>query len=514
MMRIIADGRTRSGNFVHGQSNQNQQAGGEIMTVGKPISCGTVMPDAAVRIDGAGKRIWCWAGERNQPQRVMPLVLLAVFVTAAAGCGGSSSYSSGGKSPEGNVAILKFSTTGPLIPGTTESEQSDLSERILTGIELIRSPLVLNAALAQPGIMEIDELRKIQEKAIQEAPDEAARATANQAAGPVLRDRDGRRANAERPSQKYGGSREAVRWMRDHITVHNSSGTSLLEIGSRNLDRVTGEKVVNAVATAYLDKVVDHERNQLLSRVEMLSRQHRRREEDIRQRRAAYKELVDSVDAVDGTTAASQRTFLDNEKLVVGAEIDRVGKMIWATQLEVKLIEAELAAVDQEAILAKAVNERLEDDVEYMRLERLKTQLTMDLTGLQKVAKSGESDAVKKLRDRITEAVVQQEEVRERVILELGEEEAPAASLTNELAKHKRRLAVFVKHRDEVIGERGNIERDIQRLTVHSPELQQRKDELDRMEQFSNQLGLRLEALRMELAISDSRVVLAQKASR
>lgn len=366
-------------------------------------------------------------------------------------------------------ALLQFTFSDPIIE-QVEKGGRQKKDPVLTHIQLIQSPLVLNAALAQQGVSDISWLKEVR---------------------------------ADR--------KDEVSWLMEELEVINPRGTSILRISMSGDEAKPVEQIVNAVAKAYLDKVVDYERNQLLSKVETLSRQHRRKEEDIRQRRAAYEELVDSVDAVDGTTAAAQRQFLDEKKIGLQNLINAVRTALSKQELQIRHLKIHEAG-DPEKLKQEMIQQLLEQDPQYLGLLSAKQQLEDQAVELAKISRDSNSRPAKRLQQRIADIDKQLVELEAKIVGSLAEEEFKHP-IAEQLERSEQELAATEGHRDELIAELEEVQRNIQRLQVHSPELQQRKDELARMEAVSNEVGLRLEKLQLELTISDSKVSLAQQAS-
>lgn len=403
-----------------------------------------------------------WSSCRNAIGVCAGFALLAAIVTLT-GCENEMPASS-----TAAEALLRLNSASSLLDEVDERDEQQTLARIQTHIELIKSPLVLNAALAYPGIADLPDLRK--------------RRTADN---------------------------DEVAWLLQQIQVEQVEGAHLIRISISGRDQESAELLVGAVANAYLDKVVGQERNTMLMRVETLERQHRRLVEEIRQRRAAYKELVDAVDAVDGSTAASQRQYLERQKRVLEREIDRLRGLILRQRYEVKLAEAATSESGEEehgGVLRDAIVSQILAKNEAFAAK--KKELAVAQKELETIVNSDAAppfEAVAGIQNRISELESQVEILRKDALamIDAGDD-AHAARLR----KLKTVYGVTKAQLNEVVGEMEETERKIQRLTVHSPELQQRKDELENMEAVSTEVGLRLEKLQLELTVSESSVEL------
>ncbi len=179
------------------------------------------------------------AWKRRWKQAVLIGVPLALLAAAAAWVAIPAYYTA--------FALLKVASTEPrLVFKKAESEQSFETYR-QTQMAMIQSRFVLNAALRQPGISELETIR----------------------------------------TKTY-----PLEWLEDKITVGTYNSPEILKISLEgdNPDDIT--KIVNAVKDAYLDEVVLADRKQRITRLNELERIHSETEEKVRQKEQRVESLA------------------------------------------------------------------------------------------------------------------------------------------------------------------------------------------------------------------------------
>ncbi len=371
-------------------------------------------------------------------------------------------------------AFLKFSDTNNLL--TNQNDQQKLRKEedpLQTHIQLILSPLVLNAALAEPGISDIHWLKEVD-------------------------------AEGEDP----------VAWLRDHLRVSNPRATAILRISMSGDDAEPLKEIVNAVANAYLVKVVSTEREAKLNRVKTLEDEHSRLIEEIRQRRAAYQSLVDQVDAFDGMTAEAHHKFLDGQRIDLQEELSVVRTEIRRIKLELRKTKVQ-EAPNEEDLEAAVTQQAVDQDVEYVGLMAQIQRLQDEAGEIEKRTKdpiAAPPRNLVRIRGEIDRFQKQADE-RRAVIAAQIKDQGIRHPIVQKIELLEQHLAATEEHRKELAAEVTTIQKRIDQLTDTSPELQQRKDKLEQLEEVTTEVGLRLEKLLLELAISSDAVMLAQSAS-
>ena len=179
------------------------------------------------------------AWKRRWKQAVLIAIPLALVATAAAWVFVPAYYTS--------FALLKVASTEPrLVFKKAETEQNFDTYR-QTQMAMIQSRFVLNAALRQPGISDLETVR----------------------------------------TKAY-----PLEWLENNIAVGTYNSPEILKISLTGGNPEDITKIVNAVKDAYLDEVVLADRKQRITRLNELERIHSETEEKVRQKEQRVESLA------------------------------------------------------------------------------------------------------------------------------------------------------------------------------------------------------------------------------
>ena len=179
------------------------------------------------------------AWKRRWKQAVLIAIPLALVATAAAWVFVPAYYTS--------FALLKVASTEPrLVFKKAETEQNFDTYR-QTQMAMIQSRFVLNAALRQPGISDLETIR----------------------------------------TKAY-----PLEWLEDSVAVDTYNSPEILKISLAGGNPEDITKIVNAVKDAYLDEVVLADRKQRITRLNELERIHSETEEKVRQKEQRVESLA------------------------------------------------------------------------------------------------------------------------------------------------------------------------------------------------------------------------------
>ncbi|MFT5323521.1 MAG: succinoglycan biosynthesis transport protein ExoP [Planctomycetaceae bacterium] len=179
------------------------------------------------------------AWKRRWKQAVLIAIPLALVATAAAWMFVPAYYTS--------FVLLKVASTEPrLVFKKAETEQNFDTYR-QTQMAMIQSRFVLNAALRQPGISDLETVR----------------------------------------TKAY-----PLEWLENNIAVGTYNSPEILKISLTGGNPEDITKIVNAVKDAYLDEVVLADRKQRITRLNELERIHSETEEKVRQKEQRVESLA------------------------------------------------------------------------------------------------------------------------------------------------------------------------------------------------------------------------------
>ena len=179
------------------------------------------------------------AWKRRWKQAILIAVPLALFAVAVAWVAVPAHYTA--------FVLLKVASTEPrLVFKKAETEQNFDTYR-QTQMAMIQSRFVLNAALRQPGISDLETIR----------------------------------------TKAY-----PLEWLEDNVAVDTYNSPEILKISLAGGNPEDITKIVNAVKDAYLDEVVLADRKQRITRLNELERIHSETEEKVRQKEQRVESLA------------------------------------------------------------------------------------------------------------------------------------------------------------------------------------------------------------------------------
>ena len=193
---------------------------------------------------------------------------------------------------------------GPLSRNAAEYDQFRKTQAAL-----IKSPLVLRAALDTPGIAEL----------------------------PVLQDK-----------------REPQKYLEDEVAVVAPMDQELLQIKMRGKDAQQLVKIVNAVKTAYLENIVKAEYYTKLRQRELVENSYKETMEQMQKKREMLDQLLKQYNAPDLEQVKIQRISL----------MDRASELLRQTmnmQAELNMTRAKIAAIEQREPSSSTPSEHLVD---------------------------------------------------------------------------------------------------------------------------------------------------------
>lgn len=368
-------------------------------------------------------------------------------------------------------AYLRFHETGIKVVDMEDDRGRRRKDPLQTHIELIQSRLVMGAALERDDIADLECLKEVLAE---------------------------------------GG--DQISWLQEQISIVNPRTTAILRLSMSGEEAKPIKKIVDAVAEAYLDKVVNQDRTVLLQKVRTLEDQHGRLEDKINTHRISYKNDVDAVSAVDGSTAASQRLFYEEKRMGLQRELNSLRSDILKQELFLKQLKLR-DNINPDQHKVELVEQELRKNRQYEQLMAQIQYLQERVNDMEARTKPGTTpkplqDLIKQLKDADQQVNDLRESIR-KAVDDAGIEPA----VTREIRLREQDLQVTVTHKDELIKEIEEVDEKLRELKIITPGLQGKKDTLDRMEAVSNQVGLQLEKLQLELSLNNSQVTLAQAAS-
>ncbi len=143
---------------------------------------------------------------------------------------------------------------------------------------------------------------------------------------------------------------DTVRWLGRELSVSFPGDGEIMEVRMTGEDPDALAALVNAVVTAYMEEVVHVERNQRRARLEELNEVHADKENELRQKLNALRQLAEQLGTGDSGTLALQQQYALQQFSQYRQELLRVDfeRRRLITQLRVK--QTQLEQFDEETI--------------------------------------------------------------------------------------------------------------------------------------------------------------------
>jgi succinoglycan biosynthesis transport protein ExoP len=346
-----------------------------------------------------------------------------------------------------------------------------------TQVQLIKSPLVLMAALRRPGIDNLS---------------------------------------------VFKGEDDKVGWLMRNIQVSAPMESEVIQVRLRGEDPTQVTEIVNAVTNAYLNDVVNKEKAERLQRRDTLEKKYKENMAEVRTRLETYNNLAKSLGTTDSAEVTTQRALL----------LDHLGTLrTQQTQLQQQLsmIDAELAVMNAKArgeiTLEQSVPEEMVDamvlrDPQFVELrDRLAELEEAIVFQSQRSARGGNDPAVKKLHDMRQSLLVRMEQRREelkpQIITELAMDVASrrsgAAAESPVILKMRREI--MARQLEETIKDFDKVAEEVKLLGQANADLMARKQEIEQLMKVTDEMGVRLNATEIDISMPN-RVELIEEASK
>lgn len=392
--------------------------------------------------------------------------------------------------PRGYEAVvwLRIRGNASLLGGAADSNEYEAYRK--TQIALLKSPVVLHAALRRPGISSLR----------------------------TITDED-----------------DPVRWLADSLQTDGNPASEVLQLKLRAPVAEEAAKILNAVTTCYLDDIVNKDRQDRLARRDALEKKYRENQSELRSKKESVIQLAKTLGSSDSEEVATHKALLMEH-------LSQVRGTLYDLQRQQRQLDEELAAAaaqrredaegaDDEADAADESLAGIEDLVEaalsrepeIRSLEERILQLTDAIQSQSQRSARGLSEpAVKRMLAQQKSLADQLGLTRERLrpqvanmIAQGGADRAGARGLSI-----ARTPAAVVKVRQEMLAksiaenqqELDNLTKEVKELGHANADLEVRRSEIEQLERVNNQIGMQLESTAIDLT-SPSRVTQLEEAT-
>lgn len=384
------------------------------------------------------------AWKRRWKQAVLIGVPLALLAVAAAWVAVPAHYTA--------FVLLKVASTEPrLVFKKAETEQNFDTYR-QTQMAMIQSRFVLNAALRQPGISDLETIR----------------------------------------TKTY-----PLEWLEDSVAVDTYNSPEILKISLSGGNPEDITKIVNAVKDAYLDEVVLADRKQRITRLNELERIHSETEEKVRQKEQRVEALAKELGTGDSQALSIKHQMALEQISLLRREHARVRFELMRAQINEQSVGVSGVGTGSPVLLGSPVGAG-----GVGTAGDPKAALTADrITQLQSLISRYETQVVDKNHPML-----------QKYRGELKQLQASAVGVdASGEATHGSRLDIL-KRQEKLLAEELEKYADlVKNIGSSSFELELMKSDIAQKSKVSDQVGAEMESHRIELK-SPTRITLMQEA--
>jgi capsular exopolysaccharide synthesis family protein len=352
--------------------------------------------------------------------------------------------------------LLRVEANQPSILFADPETRSNFANYQRAQLAMIKSRLVLNAALRQPRVAALAGVR---------------------------------------------GHADPVQWLEKELKADYSLAPEILRIsmsGDRPDDLV---QLVNAVREAYIQEVVDKEYNERRDRLEQLKKLYAEYEGGLRDKRRTLRELAESVGSRDTQTLAHKQQLALDRLAMTQKELIQVESELRKARVESGSLPAREKALDEVEIPVTAVEELLTRDTTLQAQTAELVQLERKLAEARRLVSHDDDPALAKYRTPVEAArraiAERKETVRAQAMEQLrqkarGEFKAQAAQLRTRiglLEEQKNQLAEAVK----------DVDVETRTINKGSIDLEALREEVAQAEEVAKKAGAQMEALKVEM---------------
>jgi capsular exopolysaccharide synthesis family protein len=373
--------------------------------------------------------------------------------------------------PEQHTAetLLRVEATQPkLLFGSSEGVNNFLNYQKAQAA-LVKSRLVLNAALRQPQVAELALVRA------QDNP---------------------------------------VEWLEKHLQADYKLAPEILRISLSGQRPQELKALVDAIRSAYLQEIVDKERNENQARLERLKKLQAEYDQGLRDKRRSFRELAQTVGAQHSQTLAHQHQLAVERLAAAQKDLTQVQSDLRKALLDLADQEAREKASEGTVVVGSAVDELLRKDPLVERQMKELAEQEMRLAASVLAATRGEDDpAVRALRAKVEGGrrllETRKKELRPQFVKEFRERARGEVRL--QAAALRGRVSLLQQMQKELLADVGRREQESRTINKGSIDLESVREDLSQLEDMAKKVTAQVETLKVE-SQAPSRISLLEEA--
>jgi capsular exopolysaccharide synthesis family protein len=354
-------------------------------------------------------------------------------------------------------ALLHVAPNPPSVVFHKGESRADFQSYQRTQIALVKSRLVLNAALRHPDVADFAVVRE---------------------------------------------QVDPVAWLQKELLVDFSIAPEIMRIALTG-DRAEELKVlVDKVTRAYLDEIVNKENNQRRDRLEKLKEISERYEESLRRKRRTVRQLAEAVGTGDPHTLALKQRFAQEQLAATEKELLQLESELRKLKIDLAARAAREKTVEGAIVPQTVIDDLLQQDESVRKYQARKSQLQQQLDETLRVVVRGEADpTVQRYR---AELAANESQLNARIkqlqpLLKEQLRERAQKELQAEVANTRERIALLEELKKTLSRDVSRLVEETRSLNKGTLDIESYKQEIAHAEETAKRVASELEALSVEL---------------
>jgi succinoglycan biosynthesis transport protein ExoP len=354
------------------------------------------------------------------------------------------------------TTLLQVRSFVPSIIFQTSENRSDYLTYQRTQLAWIKSRLVLNGALRQPGIADLPSVR---------------------------------------------AQTDPVEWLEREIQVDLPWGSEILRISLESDKSQDLAQLVNAVAQSYLEEVIDNEQTDRRIRYEKLKEIYNTYQEKLQKNRGTIRKLAESVGSNDKQTMALRQQMAMEELAIGKSELLQVRADLQRIAAELEVLQAAERNPGNVAVPDTLVDAQLERERVIEQYRNREAELIERFHRVRKGVRNENDPALQSLRSSLTTVQTNlakyRAELRPRIAQQLRDlQQSKQPTKSSDLLLRKDVLANYEKVLQKEVE---RLDKETHALNRDSLDLQSMQDEIANADAAARKIGAEVETLTVEL---------------
>jgi capsular exopolysaccharide synthesis family protein len=305
---------------------------------------------------------------------------------------------------------------------------------------------------------------------------------------------------------------DPIGWLERQLQVDFANGSEILRIAMSGDDAAEPMVLVNAVTQAYLDEVVDVEAKMRRDRYEMLKQTWNRYQENLREKRKELRRLTEVAGSDDKKTLANLHQLEIDRLGRAETELARVESELRSLRVEFQILQEE-QALNAADIAPTAIEAEVNKDHSIELLDARMAQSQRAIDQVSRLVRNGGDPSLQRHRNELeaarTALLAQKKKLYPIVTQQL--QERARSGLDARTGLLQERIKILTGLEQALAADVKRLSDRTQSINRHSVDLFSIQDEIAAADDIAKAIRLEVESLDLELQ-APARIRLLEKA--